>query len=141
MRQIHSTQTVSYPEGGTPMILAQITTAHNGFSAVTVTVNGRQVIVKGPRGSLKRDFGHVAIELHHDKKARTITVGKWFGLRKQVACVRTIATHLANLVTGVTKVTFLAFFDCISFLLFFFTLRLSPVFRLFLPLRSLLSND
>lgn len=74
-----------------------------GF-AVTVKVDGRTITVKGPRGSLTRNFKAVSVELLHDPKTRTIKVQKWFGARKQVATVRTVLTHIKNLITGVTKV-------------------------------------
>lgn len=31
---------------------------------VTVTVKNRKVVVKGPRGTLSRDFSHLPIDLH-----------------------------------------------------------------------------
>merc|ERR1712033_83698 len=36
-----------------------------------------------------------------DKK--TLKVEKWFGLRKELAAVRTICSHISNMIIGVTK--------------------------------------
>jgi large subunit ribosomal protein L9e len=69
-----------------------------------VVVTGRKVKVTGPRGTLSRDFGHLSLELQHEKDAKKIKVGLWFGARKQIAAVRTVCTHIKNLFTGVLKV-------------------------------------
>lgn len=59
--------------------------------------------VTGPRGSLKRDFRHMGVDLVRVGKRR-LRVDLWFGNRKQIAAVRTISTHIKNMVTGVRKV-------------------------------------
>merc|ERR1712070_19740 len=84
MKNIVSNETVTVPEG------------------VKVWVKGRVVTVRGPRGTLRKDFSHLKIELA--KKAdRTVQVQKWFGSRKDTAAVRTICSHISNMATGVTK--------------------------------------
>eukprot|EP01087_Luapelamoeba_hula_P009569 TRINITY_DN247_c0_g1_i1.p1 TRINITY_DN247_c0_g1~~TRINITY_DN247_c0_g1_i1.p1 ORF type:complete len:191 (+),score=30.43 TRINITY_DN247_c0_g1_i1:78-650(+) len=72
---------------------------------VTVSVNARKVTITGPRGTLVRSFKHINCEilLGGGKKTKTITVKTWFGNRKQLACIRTVLSHLKNLITGVTK--------------------------------------
>ena len=37
----------------------------------------------------------------HDPESRTIRVDLWFGNRKQLAAIRTICSHIENMVTGV----------------------------------------
>eukprot|EP00048_Salpingoeca_helianthica_P014279 m.220941 g.220941 ORF g.220941 m.220941 type:complete len:188 (+) comp15680_c0_seq1:350-913(+) len=69
---------------------------------VTVEVSSRSVRVKGPRGSLSREFKHLNIEMAKVGKAR-IRVDAWFSTRKEVACVRTVCSHIENMITGVTK--------------------------------------
>lgn len=68
---------------------------------VTVTVKNRNVTVTGPRGTLKKSFKHLSldIQLHGNK----VTVERWFGRKKDLACIRTVKSHIANLITGVTQ--------------------------------------
>eukprot|EP00834_Sanchytrium_tribonematis_P003035 NODE_107_length_18988_cov_0.534491.p13 type:complete len:191 gc:universal NODE_107_length_18988_cov_0.534491:9387-9959(+) len=69
---------------------------------VTVSVKARSVVVKGPRGELKKEFKHIPCEIiKHNSK--TIRVRVWHGQRKHLACVRTLCSHIENLITGVTK--------------------------------------
>lgn len=69
---------------------------------VTVTAGGRTVTVTGPKGSLTREFKTVnfAVEV---RGKRSLRVDMWFGNRKQKACLRTVCTHIQNMITGVTK--------------------------------------
>mmetsp|Transcript_27694 Transcript_27694/g.61805 ORF Transcript_27694/g.61805 Transcript_27694/m.61805 type:complete len:182 (+) Transcript_27694:68-613(+) len=69
---------------------------------VTVDVNARVVTVTGPKGSIVRDFKHLNIDMNHMKEARKIRVDLWFGNRKQLACIRTVCSHIENMITGVT---------------------------------------
>jgi len=61
------------------------------------------VVVTGPRGTLKRSFGHLAIELTLLRDGRAIRADVWFGSRQKLACIRTVLTHIQNMITGVTK--------------------------------------
>lgn len=66
-------------------------------------MKSRKVIVKGPRGTLRRDFRHLAVDIHKLGKKRVV-VEKWFGIRKELAAVRTVCSHIENMMKGVTKV-------------------------------------
>lgn len=70
--------------------------------AVTIEVGGRTVTVKGPNGTLKREFksSNFAVEV---RGKRSLRVDMWFGNRAERACLRTICTHIENMITGVTK--------------------------------------
>merc|ERR1711911_445868 len=68
---------------------------------VTVTVKARTVTVKGPRGVLKRNFSHMPIDMMMKTK-KELKVEKWFGSRKELAAVRTICSHVQNMIKGVT---------------------------------------
>merc|ERR1719336_2989818 len=68
---------------------------------VTVSVKARIVTVKGPRGVLKRDFRHMPIDMMMQTK-KELKVEKWFGSRKELAAVRTICSHVENMIKGVT---------------------------------------
>ncbi|XP_055493463.1 60S ribosomal protein L9 [Leucoraja erinacea] len=70
---------------------------------VTVTLKGRTVIVKGPRGTLRREFNHINLELSLlGTKKKKLRVDKWWGNRKELATVRTICSHVQNMIKGVT---------------------------------------
>ncbi|XP_037593744.1 60S ribosomal protein L9-like [Cebus imitator] len=85
MKTILNNQTVDVPEN------------------VDVTLKGRTVIVKGPRGTLRRDFNHINVELSLvRKKKMRLWVDKWWGNRKELATVRTICRRVQNMIKGVT---------------------------------------
>ncbi|KAM0736710.1 Large ribosomal subunit protein uL6 [Formica fusca] len=84
MKQIVTNQTVKIPEG------------------LTVTVKSRLVTVKGPRGVLKRSFKHLALDIRM-MSPRLLKVEKWFGTKKELAAVRTVCSHIENMLKGVTK--------------------------------------
>ncbi|KAJ3371096.1 60S ribosomal protein L9 [Allomyces arbusculus] len=69
---------------------------------VTVSFKSRFVTVTGPRGELKKSFKHVDCELQRQGKDK-IRVLVWHGDRKHVACIRTVASHIQNMIKGVTK--------------------------------------
>ena len=85
MKEINVSQEVKIPEG------------------VTISARSRKVIVRGPRGVLRRSFRHLAIDIHTENK-NTVKVVKWFGSKKEIAAVRTVCSHIENMITGVTKV-------------------------------------
>uniref|UniRef100_A0A8D2B3C9 Large ribosomal subunit protein uL6 n=1 Tax=Sciurus vulgaris TaxID=55149 RepID=A0A8D2B3C9_SCIVU len=85
MKTILSNKTVDIPEN------------------VDITLKGRTVIVKGPRGTLRRDFNRINVELSLlGKKKKRLRVDKWWGNRKELATVRTICSHVQNMIKGVT---------------------------------------
>merc|ERR1712071_659678 len=85
MKQILVSQSVKVPEG------------------VTVKVNARTVTVVGPRGKLIRNFKHLALDMQMSTKDE-LTVNKWFGKKKEIAAVRTVCSHVSNMIRCVTKV-------------------------------------
>ena len=71
---------------------------------VDVTLKARKIVVKGPRGTLQRDFTHLPrIDLHHDKENSQIIATMFFSSKKRLACLRTVCSHMSNLFDGVTK--------------------------------------
>nr|ALS05122.1 60S ribosomal protein L9 [Labidocera rotunda] len=83
MKEINSFQLVKIPEG------------------IEASVKSRVVTIKGPRGSLTKSFKHLAIDIYL-VGTDTIKVEKWFGKTKQLASVRTVCSHIKNLIKGVT---------------------------------------
>ncbi|BES87817.1 ribosomal protein [Nesidiocoris tenuis] len=84
MKQIVVNQTVKIPEG------------------LTCHVKSRIVTIKGPRGTLKRTFRHLALDISM-VNPRLLKVEKWFGTKKELAAVRTVCSHIENMIKGVTK--------------------------------------
>ena len=84
---------------------------------VEVEIEARCVKVTGPLGSLERNFKHVAMDLRvvdgaaldfteedGDKfTAKYVKIDMWFAHKKQLACCRTVISHIDNLFVGVTR--------------------------------------
>jgi len=72
---------------------------------VTVEVKGRAVRVKGPRGTLTREFRHMSLDMFLIKEdgVTKLKVDLHSGRRKQLASLRTVVSHVQNLILGVTK--------------------------------------
>mmetsp|Transcript_5390 Transcript_5390/g.11869 ORF Transcript_5390/g.11869 Transcript_5390/m.11869 type:complete len:192 (-) Transcript_5390:70-645(-) len=72
---------------------------------VKVEVKGRAVRVKGPRGTLQKDFRHLAVDMYltEEDGEKKLKVECHFGKKKRLASIRTVVSHVQNLITGVTK--------------------------------------
>ena len=68
--------------------------------SVDVSVASRVVVVKGPRGSLTKNFKHAQIDIRKD--GNNVLIEKWFGNPKEASTVRSIKSHISNMITGVT---------------------------------------
>jgi len=84
MKYIHSSETLTIPEG------------------VSVTIRSRIVTVKGSRGELVKDLKHLAVSFRRSSP-NTITIELHHGLRKSIAGLRTVRSLIENMITGVTK--------------------------------------
>ena len=92
--------------------------AVNSIIIVTVTVKNRKVTVKGAKGSITKDFRHMAVEMQIKKQATKkrkgtyVNIKMWFGGYKQSCSVSTLKSLIRNMITGVTLVSFSSLFDC-----------------------------
>lgn len=84
MKTVLASRTIDIPEG------------------VVVEIESRKVTVTGPRGTLFRDLKHVNMDLRKVGE-KTIRVDLWFANRKQLACLRTVCSHIDNMIVGVTQ--------------------------------------
>merc|ERR1712110_290728 len=72
------------------------------MGGIEASVKARAVTVKGARGTLVKEFKHLAVDIYMPDK-KTIKVEKWFGRKKELAAVRTVCSHITNMINGVTK--------------------------------------
>ena len=77
---------------------------HSKSLLVTVSAKKRIVTVTGPRGTLSKSFRHIQCELTLLSK-RKLRVDLWFANRKQLATLRTVCSHIENLIKGVLYVS------------------------------------
>merc|ERR1719277_2103042 len=54
-------------------------------------------------GTLKRNFRHLPVSINKIDGGKKVEVSLYFGLSKQIATLRTVCSHIDNLITGVTK--------------------------------------
>ncbi len=69
---------------------------------VQVEVDGMKIRVTGPKGTIERDFSHARGVLIR-KEDNKIVVETFFANRRKKALVPTIASHIENMILGVTK--------------------------------------
>ncbi|MCL2134223.1 MAG: 50S ribosomal protein L6 [Candidatus Bathyarchaeota archaeon] len=69
--------------------------------AVTLTIQGKVVSVKGEKGTLTRNFSFAPISI--DAEGQTVRVSAKWPRKKESALVGTIYSHIQNMITGVTK--------------------------------------
>lgn len=74
---------------------------------VKLTLKSKVVTVEGPKGKLTRSFANVPVQMHaetDDKKNITaIKIRVWFAKSKPRSAITSIAKHIKNMMTGVTK--------------------------------------
>jgi len=68
---------------------------------VDLTLDGCKVAVTGTKGKVVRDFAHAKLKL--DYQGRVLRVWAENPRKKQASLVNTIASHVKNMITGVTK--------------------------------------
>jgi large subunit ribosomal protein L9e len=73
------------------------------FLLVTIDIKAREITVKGPKGTLKRSFKHLAVDISKINEGKQLKVDLWFGTRENIAAIRTVCSHIENMIIGVTK--------------------------------------
>ncbi len=69
---------------------------------VKVIIDGKKVIVEGPKGRVERDFSYArSVRIYVDGKS--VVVESYFAKRRLKALTHTIAAHIRNMIIGVTK--------------------------------------
>ena len=73
---------------------------------IEITTKSRNFEVKGPRGVLKRSFKHLNFDVIRDEDKKTkkkrMHIQMWFAHKKEKAAVTTVASHIKNMIRGVT---------------------------------------
>lgn len=74
---------------------------------VEIKVKAKVIEVKGPRGTLTRNFKHLNLDFQlitdEETGKQKLKVDAWFGSRKTTAAIRTALSHVNNLINGVTQ--------------------------------------
>jgi len=68
---------------------------------VQVSVEGRRVTVSGPKGTLERNFSKVPVNI--EVRDGRVRVWALWPRKKEIGCVGTVASHIRNMITGVTE--------------------------------------
>lgn len=71
---------------------------------VKVTFKNRKVTVEGPRGKVTKNFGHIKVDINQTKidNKDMLVLNCYLTTYKQAAILKTISTHIQNMITGVT---------------------------------------
>lgn len=72
---------------------------------VEVTLKSRRINVKGPRGQLFKDLSHIAADMFliEEDGEKKLKVEIHFSSRKGLSSLRTVVSHVSNMIIGVTK--------------------------------------
>ena len=74
----------------------------NSPGYVDITLKGHRVTIKGPRGTLCRDFNHINVELILlGEEKKRLWVGKWWGDGKELSIVLAVCSHVQDLMEGI----------------------------------------
>jgi len=68
---------------------------------VNLTLNGHKVAVTGTNGTVTRDFAHTKLNLEY--RDNTLRIWAENPRKKQASLVNTVASHVRNMIKGVTK--------------------------------------
>merc|ERR1712070_1070941 len=69
---------------------------------VTCELKSRVVKITGPRGVLTKSFRHMSVDMYMPDEKK-IAVEKWFAISKELSAIKTVTSHIQNMIDGVTK--------------------------------------
>jgi large subunit ribosomal protein L9e len=75
----------------------------------SIKVKARKVTVEGPKGTVTKDFSHIALDIKvlnmatAKQKGKTVRIQMWNGGYKQACAVTTIKSLINNMFIGVTE--------------------------------------
>lgn len=72
---------------------------------VTVEIKARRIVVKGPRGTLSKDLSHICADIYliEEDGVKSMKVDCHFRKRKELSALRTVVSHVSNMIIGVTQ--------------------------------------
>jgi large subunit ribosomal protein L6 len=68
---------------------------------VQVSLEGRKITVKGPKGTLVRDFSFAPISI--ELNGKNVRISAEWPRKKEASLVGTLHSHVQNMIAGVTK--------------------------------------
>jgi len=68
---------------------------------ITIDVDGRRVVVRGPLGEIRKDFSHAPVTIR--RIGNTVSVEASWPDKKQAAVVKTVRSRIRKMIVGVTK--------------------------------------
>jgi large subunit ribosomal protein L6 len=71
-------------------------------SGASVKLDGKRILIKGPKGEVQRDFSHAA-SIGIGKSGDTLTIQTSSTRKRDRSLVMTLKTEISNMLLGVTK--------------------------------------
>ncbi|MFW6117707.1 MAG: 50S ribosomal protein L6 [Thermoproteota archaeon] len=68
---------------------------------VEISLEGRKVTVRGPKGTLTRDFSHTPLSI--EMEGNTLRIWADWPNKNEAALAGTVCSHIQNMITGVRK--------------------------------------
>ncbi|KAF8822883.1 ribosomal protein RPL9 [Cardiosporidium cionae] len=84
MKKVLATRSIDIPDG------------------VKVEVKSRKIKVGGKFGTLIREFRHIPVEIQLLSGGKRLRVSMWFSTSPKLASIRTVCSHINNMMVGVT---------------------------------------
>lgn len=76
------------------------------IAGVKLSLKSKVITVEGPKGKLVRSFANVPVQMYAEgdkDNVKAIIIRVWFAKSKAKSAITSIAKHIKNMMTGVTK--------------------------------------